>query len=68
MLSQEMSISDYLGESLAKMELFLCFTSMMQHFSFKPAPGYPAPNTKGVLGITNAPEPFHVIVENRNIK
>ncbi|KAK2139698.1 hypothetical protein LSH36_1652g00062 [Paralvinella palmiformis] len=57
-----------LGEGLAKMELFLYFTSMMQHFNFKPAPGYPAPNTKGVLGITNAPKPFHVLVGKRHSK
>ena len=54
-----------LGESLARMELFLYFTSMMQHFRFKTAPGYPLPNTKGRLGLTNAPEPFHVIAEVR---
>ncbi|KAK2156658.1 hypothetical protein LSH36_208g04093 [Paralvinella palmiformis] len=55
-----------LGESLARMELFLYFTSMMQHFRFKLAPGYPVPSTKGLLGITNVPERFHVIVETRN--
>ena len=57
-----------LGESLARMELFLYFTSMMQHFRFRTAPGLPAPSTKGVLGISNTPEPFHVIAETRNQK
>ncbi|KAK2156661.1 hypothetical protein LSH36_208g04096 [Paralvinella palmiformis] len=57
-----------LGEGMAKMELFLYFTSMMQHFNFKLAPGCPAPNMKGLLGLTNTPEPFHVLVEKRNSK
>ncbi|KAL3052125.1 hypothetical protein OYC64_004808 [Pagothenia borchgrevinki] len=28
-----------LGESLARMELFIFFTSLLQHFRFTPAPG-----------------------------
>jgi len=55
-----------LGESLARAELFLYFTSMMQHFKFRLAPDYPVPDIKGRFAVTNIPKPFHVLVEARN--
>ncbi|XP_069380516.1 cytochrome P450 2K1-like isoform X2 [Paralichthys olivaceus] len=39
-----------LGESLARMELFLFFTSLLQHFRFTPSPGV----TEGELDLTPA--------------
>ena len=51
-----------LGESLAKMELFLFFTAMMQRFRFSTPPGMPLPDMEGILGLTNAPKPFETVV------
>ncbi len=50
-----------LGESMAKMELFLFFTTMMQHFTFVNPPGQPMPSTEGTLGMTVTPKPFEVL-------
>ncbi|XP_078698204.1 cytochrome P450 2J1-like [Branchiostoma floridae x Branchiostoma belcheri] len=49
-----------LGEQLARMELFLFFTSLMQHFTFKLPEGAPLPPTKGKIGIANTPEDFEL--------
>ncbi|XP_066280116.1 cytochrome P450 2J1-like [Branchiostoma lanceolatum] len=47
-----------LGEQLARMELFLFFTSLMQHFTFKLPEGTPLPSTKGKIGLANTAEDF----------
>ncbi|XP_029281891.1 cytochrome P450 2K1-like [Cottoperca gobio] len=52
-----------LGESLARMELFLFFTRLMQHFSFSPPPGVSEDEldlTPG-LGLTLTPSPHKLI-------
>ncbi|XP_076009191.1 cytochrome P450 2J2-like [Genypterus blacodes] len=48
------------GEQLARMELFLFFTSLLQRFTFTPLPGK-VPSTEGVLGFTHSPEEFRMI-------
>ncbi|KAJ7992924.1 hypothetical protein DPEC_G00267120 [Dallia pectoralis] len=48
-----------LGERLARMELFLFFSSLLQHFSISMAPGA-VPNVQRVLGFTHSPGEFHV--------
>ncbi|XP_044056767.1 cytochrome P450 2J2-like isoform X1 [Siniperca chuatsi] len=53
-----------LGEHLAKMELFLLFTSFLQHFTFSPVPGE-MPSLKGVLGFTHSPEKFRMLAVPR---
>ncbi|XP_069832045.1 cytochrome P450 2K4-like isoform X4 [Dendropsophus ebraccatus] len=45
------------GETLAKMELFLFFTSLMQKFSFCPAPNITDFNVKPFVGLTIPPMP-----------
>ncbi|KAM3932778.1 cytochrome P450 2K1-like [Leptodactylus fuscus] len=47
------------GETLAKMELFLFFTSLLQHFIFKVPPGAKLDLTPA-MGFTNSPKPFEV--------
>lgn len=53
-----------LGEHLARMELFLFFTSLLQRFTFSPVPGE-MPSLEGVMGFTNSPEKFRIIAEPR---
>ncbi|KAM4694433.1 cytochrome P450 2K1-like [Discoglossus pictus] len=44
------------GENLAKMELFLFFTRLLQKFTFQQPPGAPDIDITPALGITNAPK------------
>nr|XP_040041230.1 cytochrome P450 2J6-like [Gasterosteus aculeatus aculeatus] len=53
-----------LGENLAKMELFLFFTSFMQRFTFSMPPGV-KPVMDFRFGITLAPFPYEVCVTSR---
>ncbi|XP_072860338.2 cytochrome P450 2K1 [Pogona vitticeps] len=55
------------GETLAKMELFLFFTSLLQRFTFQPPPGTSREDldfTRGV-GLTTPPLPFHICALSR---
>ncbi|XP_050952417.1 cytochrome P450 2J4 isoform X2 [Labeo rohita] len=47
------------GEQLARMELFLFFISLMQHFTFLPPEGETL-SLKRTVAISSAPEPFHI--------
>ncbi|KAM3930521.1 cytochrome P450 2K4-like [Leptodactylus fuscus] len=53
------------GEILAKMELFLFFTSLLQHFTFKAPPGAKLDLTPA-LGSTNSPKPFEICAISRS--
>lgn len=54
-----------MGEQLAKMEIFLMFTSLMQAFTFRLPEGKPPPPMHGRFGLTLAPCPYTVCVTAR---
>ena len=54
-----------LGEALARMEVFLMVTSLLQRFSFFPVEGQPLPSKTGVVSITYVPAKFEMIVKRR---
>lgn len=49
-----------LGEQLARMELFLFFTSLLQKFTFVLPKGQPRPREDGHFALTNSPHPYLV--------
>ncbi|XP_041862225.1 cytochrome P450 2J4-like [Melanotaenia boesemani] len=53
-----------LGEQLARMELFLFFTSLLQRFSFS-APAGQQPSLEFILGGTRSPKPYLVCAKPR---
>jgi len=54
-----------LGESLAKDELFLIFTRLIQLFSFSSCDGLPQPSMEPVFGFILAPKPYYAKVTSR---
>ncbi|XP_052397291.1 cytochrome P450 2J6 [Carassius gibelio] len=54
-----------LGETLAKTELFLFITSLLQRIRFSWPPGVKWPDMNGVVGAVRSPEPFDIICHSR---
>nr|XP_023486910.1 cytochrome P450 2D14 isoform X3 [Equus caballus] len=54
-----------LGEPLARMELFLFFTCLLQRFSFSVPAGQPRPSDHGVFGAMVTPAPYQLCAEPR---
>nr|XP_054752259.1 cytochrome P450 2J4-like isoform X1 [Lytechinus pictus]XP_054752260.1 cytochrome P450 2J4-like isoform X1 [Lytechinus pictus] len=55
-----------MGEQLAKMELFLFFVSLMQHFKYVFADPDTTPSFEGVVGLNRQPRPYKVKAILRN--
>ncbi|XP_066451519.1 cytochrome P450 2K6-like [Eleutherodactylus coqui] len=53
------------GETLAKMELFIFFTSLLQKFTFCLPPGVTDVDLSSVVSITNAPKPQMICALSR---
>nr|XP_056701734.1 cytochrome P450 2K4-like [Euleptes europaea] len=56
------------GETLAKMELFLFFTSLLQRFTFQPAPGMSRGDLDftSLVGLTTPPVPYKCCALSRS--
>ncbi|KAM7376844.1 hypothetical protein PAMA_013555 [Pampus argenteus] len=55
------------GESLARLELFLFLSSLLQRMSFRLPDGSSPPNLQGRLGVVLQPLPYKVVVSPRNL-
>ncbi|MBN3275624.1 CP17A lyase, partial [Polyodon spathula] len=55
-----------IGESLAKLELFLFTSWLLQQFSFFCPPGTPMPNLEGRYGVVLQPQSYTVCVRSRH--
>lgn len=53
------------GESLARLELFLFLSSLLQRMSFRLPDGASPPNLQGRLGVVLQPLPYKVVVSPR---
>ncbi|XP_078497346.1 cytochrome P450 2D15-like [Lissotriton helveticus] len=54
-----------LGEQLAKMELFLFFTTLLQGFTFTSPEGQPGPKENAIFAITRSPNPYQICARVR---
>uniref|UniRef100_A0A8C0XR11 Uncharacterized protein n=1 Tax=Castor canadensis TaxID=51338 RepID=A0A8C0XR11_CASCN len=54
-----------LGEPLARMELFLFFTRLLQRLSFSVPAGHPRPSDYGAFAIPVSPSPYELCVASR---
>lgn len=54
-----------LGEVLARMELFLFFSTLLHSFNFKLPEGHTLPSLKGNVGVTISPDNFLVCLVPR---
>ncbi|KHJ78427.1 hypothetical protein OESDEN_21952 [Oesophagostomum dentatum] len=54
-----------LGENLARYELFLLFTTLLQKYEFLPIEGEPLPSLQRSQGMTNVPQKYRCVVALR---
>ncbi|XP_038045430.1 cytochrome P450 2U1-like [Patiria miniata] len=54
-----------MGETLAKMELFLFFVNLLQRFTYSLPANKPRPSLEGIVGVTLGPTPFEVVAKRR---
>lgn len=56
-----------LGDVLARMELFLFFSSLVHNFNIKLPANAPLPSLRGNAGVTVTPDPFKVCLMQRDL-
>nr|CAD7393110.1 unnamed protein product [Timema cristinae] len=56
-----------LGESLARSNLFITFTSLLQNFALRLPEGVPRPSTEPEGGLTFTTKPFSIVMKPRNV-
>lgn len=56
-----------LGDVLARMELFLFFSSLLHTFNLTLPDGASLPSLRGNVGVTVTPDPFKVCLNQRNL-
>ncbi|XP_023650394.2 cytochrome P450 2B4-like [Paramormyrops kingsleyae] len=54
-----------LGEQLARMELFIFFTSLLQRLRFTHPPGVTSSHNDGIFGLIRSPKPFKLVCQKR---
>ena len=54
-----------LGESVAKVTLFIFFTTLLQSFSFEISDVHPPPSFKNLMGLSRCPLPYYVKCRRR---
>ncbi|KAK2172071.1 hypothetical protein NP493_995g00020 [Ridgeia piscesae] len=54
-----------LGDSLAKMEMFLFITTLLQRFDFRMVDASSPPSTEGVQGLTRSPRKYYELIASR---
>lgn len=54
-----------MGETLARANIFILTSSLLQHFNLRLVPGDPAPSTDGIDGVTPGPCPFRALITLR---
>nr|CAD7449356.1 unnamed protein product [Timema bartmani] len=55
------------GESLARTNLFITFTSLLQNFALRLPEGVPQPSTEPEGGLTFTTKPFSILMKPRNL-
>ncbi|XP_064639466.1 cytochrome P450 2U1-like [Lineus longissimus] len=53
------------GESLARMETFLIFATLLHKFTFSLPPGEAEPSLEPVVGLTMSPAPYRTLISKR---
>ncbi|XP_062871971.1 cytochrome P450 2J2-like isoform X2 [Trichomycterus rosablanca] len=56
-----------LGETLARTELFIFFTSLLQRLQFSWPPNTPPIDMNGIVGMVKVPHPFKMICRSRDV-
>lgn len=49
-----------MGESMAKMELFLFMTALIQRYEIQNDAGKPLPSLEGILGLSYSPKNYEI--------